>query len=78
MHALNSSVASFNGSAELLVEGTVLSSVLLDFIGDFLDVVLKIGTGMFALSKHGLVLFQVLLLVNIGSHFNVETHEEIL
>ena len=56
MHALNSSIASFNGPAELLVEGAVLSSVLLDLISDILDVVLKIGTGMFALSKHGLIL----------------------
>jgi len=56
MHALNSSIASFNGPAELFVEGAVLSSVLLDLISDILDVVLKIGTGMFALSKHGLIL----------------------
>jgi hypothetical protein len=56
MHALNSSVAGLNSSAELFVESTVLGSVLLDLISDILDVVLKIGTGMFALCKHGLVL----------------------
>ena len=77
VHPLDSRGMGGDLPVEVVLEQATCLGVGVHFVSNRLDVVLEVRAGLFALGKHGLVLLQILLLVDVCGHFDVEAHKQV-